>query len=127
MAHYTIEKHDTLPVIQATWLPEFRIERDAPTHMAEVKALLDNQTEPVFYVLDLTAWNRMSFQELMEATSIAKEGNFKHEKNRESLLVTQDITVEQAAKGMDSPAFGNIKLRVFKTIADALGYVRGQA
>jgi hypothetical protein len=49
---------------------------------------------------------------------------FKHPNIREALLVTQSPVASLAAKGLNSPIFGNARLTIFKTLKEALEYAR---
>lgn len=126
---YTIEQRSTPPAIIATWHDDFDFMRDARPYSAEIRTLLNAQESPVFYIMDISTWQNMSFNEIIEATSIAargKDANFHNPMNRGTLIITNKPAVAISANGLKSDAFGNANVLVFSTLDDALAYANQQ-
>lgn len=69
------------------------------------------------------------FSESVQASSMAARGDnplFHHPKVKQVLLVVGDIMQELSAKGMQSDTFGNVNIRTFKSVEEALAYARSQ-
>lgn len=126
MSAYTIEHHATLPAVIVTWHEDFEFVRDARAQSNAMREVLNSQDSPIYYVMDLTTWNKMPFNELMEATSMAargKDANFHNANNIATLIVTKDPAVRISAEGLRSDAFGNANVMVFSSIDDALAHI----
>mgnify|MGYP000188355867 CR=1 FL=1 len=124
---FTVEMHDTLPVMMTKFNPDFVFEEDAMAYTIAAKKCLDSQETPVFYVFDLTMWNVMSFDEIMRAAAQAargKDSNFHHPMNRATLIVTVDKLVGKSAEGLTGAAYGNANIKVFQSVEAALAHVR---
>jgi hypothetical protein len=92
----------------------------------QLHSFLDSISEPVFLILDMSN-AQLGLDDLMRGASDAFRGDnptFKHPNIREVLQVSDDPTLELAAEGMNSAVFGNIKIRLFETLEDALAYAR---
>lgn len=126
---YTVKRLEDLPVVLGQWHDDFDFMRDARAYSADMRTLLDQQETPVFYVLDMSRYSRMSLEELIDATNLAARSqgaNFHHPITRQIVLVSTDKGVELSAKGMQTAAFGGVNTIVFSTVEDAYAYVREQ-
>lgn len=123
---YTIEFHGDLPAIIGTWREDFVFAHDGKPYAQKMHAALEQQTSPVYYVLDLRQWHNMSFEELAEAANIGARGddpNFHHKMNCGTLVLTNDPMLNATAEGMRSDIFGNVDMVVFPTLEDAEEYI----
>ena len=126
---FNIEMHPTLPVMMTRFEENFVFTQNALDYTKTVKEVLDSLESPVYYLFDLTRWNRMSFNDLMQAAAQAargKETNFHHPMNRYTLLVTHDTLVSNSAQGMTSETYGNAKIKVFNSVADAIAFIEDE-
>ncbi len=127
---FNVEMHSDLPIMMTRFEETFVFLEDAMAYTIAVKQCLDAQESPVFYLFDLTQWNRMSFEELMQAAAQAargKESNFHHPMNRFTLIISSDKLVSMSAEGMtNSEAYGNAKIKVFNSMEAAMAYARAQ-
>ncbi len=126
---YVIEMHPDLPIMMTKFEEDFVFMHDGLPYSADVKAFLDMQTSPIFYVFDLSAWHLMSFEEMMLAAAQAakgKQSNFHHPMNRHTLIVTNNNLVSNSAEGMKSPAYGEVKIKVFNSVDDALNFAKSE-
>lgn len=127
MTGFTVEKLENFPALLATWLPDFEFGKHAQNYSVSVQNALNEQTDPVFYIMDMTPNDKMSFQELIEGSSMAARGsnpNFHHPMVQGVLLVTKNIATQAAAKGLKSDTFGNVNAHVFTSLDDALAFVQ---
>ncbi len=130
MSAYTIEKHPTLPAVIVTWHADFEFARDGQAQSNAMRELLNQQESPIFYIMDISNWHNMPFNELMDATSMAargKDANFHNPMNMGTLIITNDPAVKLSAQGLRSDAFGNANVLVFSSLDDALNHAEEQA
>lgn len=92
--------------------------------------MLSAQQEPVFYILDLSRLRTISMEGVMksaEAASQSPNSNLRHPMNRCNIMVSKESIIQLAAKGMSSPKFGNIEIKLFETLDEALEYVKNES
>lgn len=101
-------------------------------NLAEVtayhKTLLDQLTEPVFHIADMTALDvdLTGIMQLAGNAGFGEHAPFHHPMIREVLIVTPDPALTLAAKGLGEGIYGNIPVQVFNSVESALGYARRQ-
>lgn len=118
---YQIDLYNDLPVLHAAWDDDFVFAEHIGPFAAEVRKILDEQAVPVYYVLDLTDWDKKPAAEVMvdEAFSGGSgEAKLTHPMNRATLVVTTGDTTDEPADGADEATY-----RLFDTLEDALSYV----
>jgi hypothetical protein len=116
-----------LPVILGTWKSGFKFAEHGKQFSLEVRTLLDAQTSPVYYMLDMSQLEEISIDGVILAANQGARGanpNLHHPMNCGNIFVSQAAVIHMTAKGMDSSAFGNVKVRLFATLEEALDYVR---
>jgi hypothetical protein len=89
-------------------------------------AFLDSLDEPVFYISDFSSI-KIDLAGTILGSNLAARGEnpiFHHQNIREIIYVTQSVLSKLAARGMDSEAFGSLKINVFGTVEEALAYAR---
>lgn len=120
-----IEKLPNEPIIVEHVDTEFSFKTEANESIQIALSALDQQSEPVFYIIDATD-AKMSLDDIIASASLVTKqfALFKHKNIRETLLVTQSHFTALAAKGLNSPIFGHVNLRVFKTLEEALSHAR---
>ncbi len=120
-----IEKLPDEPIVVEYVDADFSIKTQGNESVHMAVSALDQLSEPVFYIFDTTE-ARMSLDDIIASASLATRqfALFKHPNIRETLLVTQSHVTALAARGMNSPIFGNVHMRVFKTLEEALSYAR---
>jgi len=119
-----LEKLPNEPIVILSYV-DYNYETDGSPVMAQLEKVLDEQSEPVFYIINVLE-ARVNFEDLTRAANLAaKQFNIHHHPNmRESLIVTQDQMVRLGAKGMDSEVYGKITFKIFETVDEALAYAR---
>ncbi len=121
---YSTEKLTNAPVVINTWFPDFDPSRELELNLFEVRGLLEQQSDPVIYVANLMDVD-LDFQQLvLTSAEFAHGANalYHHEKVREVIVATNNESVQMASEGMDSDVYGNLKVRIFGTLDEALDY-----
>ncbi len=120
-----IEKLPDEPILVEHVDKEFSLKNEGSQTVEQALGALDQQTEPVFYIIDATE-ARMSLDDIIASASLVTKqfALFKHAKIRETILVTQSQFTALAARGLNSPMFGHVNMRVFKTLPEALAHAR---
>lgn len=88
---------------------------------------LAKQKAAQFLIVDMRNL-AFSFDSLMKNMNVVSREHpiFGHPMLRETLIVTADPVITRAVKGLNSPAFGNLELKVFPTMDDATDYIDSQ-
>lgn len=93
---------------------------------AAIAAVLDQQTEKVFLIMDLRDIS-LEFGDLIQVATLSARGpdNLLHHPNiRENLFVLRDGLLRMAVKGLDNVMFGLLQTRTFDTVEEAVSYCR---
>lgn len=92
-----------------------------------INEFLSQQPEQTFLILD-TRGVAIGFDTMIHNLKIINQQNhlFAHPKLRETLVLTDSKLLTQAVKGLNSPVFGNLHLKAFALMEDALTYVDSQ-
>jgi hypothetical protein len=99
-------------------------ELDASNHA--ILSALRNQEKPVFVVVDMTA-TRLTLEGVIVSANKARTENIMANPHiREILIVTRDELLIFASKGLNSQAFGFLKVKIFPSVEKALAYARAQ-
>ncbi len=122
-----LEKLPGEPIIIST-VVDYHYETDGVQGAEATKAILEEQTEPVFIITNALDAH-MSFEDVVRGVNLSiREFDLTHHpKVLETILVTSDEIINLAAKGIEAPIFGKVKLRVFRTLDEALAYARKTA
>jgi hypothetical protein len=122
---YRVNKLDNEPIVVFSVDAAHSIRNEGLVAGEVITQTLDNQTEHVYLIMELTHLS-MDLEDLMFGANVATRQLqlLKHPKIRETLIVTQSGLAAMGAKGMNSPIFGNIKVKTFKTLDEALAYAR---
>jgi hypothetical protein len=126
---YAIQQLDDVPAIMVTCYANFNPNTDLETVNRDTVKVLEDQPNPVFFVVNTLEANIDFDGMVLTASSTSREagGVFHHPKVREVVFVTTNRMTEMGVKGMDSQAFGFTKIRIFSSIEEALDYVAGAA
>jgi hypothetical protein len=122
---YSVEKLQDEPIVIVKLLEIDQLQTSMPTSGTEVIAILDAVSEPVFLILDFGDI-KISLDTIISSTNrtVRVDKFLTHPNVHEILDVTTNAMLRLAAKGLASKAFGNVKTRIFDTVADALAYAR---
>jgi len=114
------------PILLQIWNADFSFKAEAEEVEKQAKEILDSVDEPVFYIADMRA-ARLTLEDVIAGanqTGRGAEPIFKHPNVRQIIFISENRILELGAKGMRSPVFGGIDVKVFKTLDEALAYVR---
>lgn len=122
---YTTEKLPGEPVILATLHAGYDMIRDLPKSSATAIALLDQMSEPVYYIVDLRELT-IDMDVIVNGTNGASgsEGSlYRHPMVHEVLFVSPHPIASHVAEGLNNDAFGHVRAHAFATLDDAFDYV----
>jgi hypothetical protein len=126
---FTIQTYPEVPAILLTLLHDYDLRTDFPKSYAKVSQLLQSASRPLYYITDLTD-AKIDLDMLMQGagkTSLESGGTFHHPMVKEVLLVSPNDVVHFAAEGLRDDVYGNVRVRVFYSVDEALAYARSQA
>ncbi len=127
-AHYTVEKLPDEPIILSILFPQYSVARDMPESDNVSRAILDATDHPLFIVADTTQIS-FTLEDVLLASSQGARGQtalWHHPMLREFVLVSTHQSIKLAARGLNSQIFGNLAVKVFDTLEEALAYCRKQ-
>jgi hypothetical protein len=119
--------HPGRPVLQTTLGPKIE-PGDVPALVAETIQILNALDHPVFNLVDAITI-RLDLGDILEGVSLAARGDgpsLHHPNIIETIIVSRDSIIAAAVKGMNTPTFGNLRIKVFSTMEQALAYVDAQ-
>jgi len=129
MPPYSIEHLPAENTFICRWEPDFSFSEHLKDFDNLAKQQLDGQTVP-HYMIMIFGGLKLTFNDIITGASHATRGErpiFRHPKVKEVILVTTDSAIQFTARGMKSASFGNVDIRVFDTLDEALAYVREAA
>ena len=92
----------------------------------EGKVFLESINEPMYWITDLRAV-AITMNSIMEGSSQGARGEepfWHHPLIIEMLFISDNKVIKVAAKGLNTVSFGNLSVKVFDTLEDALAYCR---
>ncbi len=125
---FTIQMYPEIPAILLTLTSDYDLRTDFPKSYAKVTQLLQGATRPLYYITDLTN-AKVDMDLIMQGagkTSLESGGTFHHPMVKEVLLVSPSDVVHFAAEGLQHDVYGNVRVRTFYTVDEALDYARFQ-
>jgi hypothetical protein len=128
MMSYKIETLTGEPVILLILTQDAAISEDMPKSGAEIRTLLDQASEPMFFIMDMSAM-QISLDDLILGSNLGARGEqplTRHPHLKEMLFVSSSKMVKLGLKGLNTLAFGNMKVKAFDTLDEALAYVHAQ-
>lgn len=132
--NYYVELVPDEPILIFGAYKEYSLAEDQPQAGAEVQQYLDQASEPLYHILDITEAS-LSLDDVILAANFGARGQnnsakgqhgpvWKHPNIQELIFVTNKKLVNLAVRGLDSLMFGNIQAKVFYTQEEALEYIR---
>ena len=125
---YTIEVNQNQNTLICTWHEDFDFKTEIDAFIDELTPILDALPTSV-YMVNLFIDLKLSFTDIMTGASMATRGEasvFHHDNVKQVIFVTQDRTLSLAAKGLNSFSFGNVDIKVFKTLDEAMDFIRSE-
>jgi hypothetical protein len=128
--YFDVKKMPDSPVLIGTWYDGFKFVEHGAQFDQEARAILDEQQDPVFYVLDLSHLHTISIDGIVQVAHTGAKvltSAHRHPMNRETIFVSKANIVKMAVKGVASAAFGNMNIRLFETLKEALEYIKNNS
>lgn len=126
--NYKIEVLPNEPIMLYTMLEQFSMAQDGPQAQDEAREILEQSSQPMFMILDVTG-RSVTLDDVVHGASQSARGKqpiLQHPKVRKVILVATSSIVKIATKGLNTATFGNVDISVFGTVDEALTYVRSQ-
>jgi len=123
---YQIEQLPGEPIIVCTVREAASNAQESAAEIEKLFDLMDRQSQPVVLVFNMLRAS-LSLDDLIQGANVAarQKALYSHPMLRENVIVTQSRLIDLALKGLNSATFGHIKVKVLKTLDDALAYARG--
>jgi hypothetical protein len=121
MPPYTIDLLPDEPIIVQVMGKEYQVTKHLESSASEIGRLLDTASEPLTLIVDLREAS-LGLDDIIGGANAAARmsGLFKHPNLRKTILITSSRLIELAARGMNTPIFGHMKMEVSKTVEEAL-------
>jgi len=122
---FSVDKFPSLPAIIFVQSGS-QVASEAQSALGQLIPLIDEQTEPVFLIMDVRQLS-IGLEELPATAALAAlrpDALLHHPKLRETLIVSKEGLVRLAAQGLKSAIFGSVKVKVFETTEGAVDYCR---
>lgn len=124
---YNIVQLSDLPAVVGTWHAGFRFKESGAAYTQEIHACFDALEAPMFYILDMSELDTVTFDGLVQATNSGTnqgKGTLHHSMNCGTILVSNEVIIQMAAQGLKSIEFGSVQVKVVRSLDEALNYVR---
>ena len=125
MTSYSIEMATDAPAFIVTILKSWQTAVDGPAVVSQIITILDDSSEPLYSVSDLGEAS-LGVSDIIQLANLLVQSKelLRHPKLLGTLVVAESDIIKLAAEGMSSDTFGNIPVRVFSTLEEALNYAR---
>lgn len=120
---FTVEQDAAARTVIVILNQDFNLQTESSQFRSQVREALDSQSQPIPLIFD-TRTASISARDLLVATESESQDLLRHANIRETIVITNDVLVQMAAKGVNSFSFGFINVRTFKTLEEALAYVQ---
>lgn len=125
---YFTERLPDLPVLLSVIGKGWTEDRDLISAMLDMERLLNEAEQPLFLITELDGI-QVTLDHIVIGANAAAQGErslLHHPQVREVIVVTESPVIKHAAEGLRSDAFGNIPVRTYPSIKEAIDYVREQ-
>jgi hypothetical protein len=117
--------------IVLTFTPQYNFVTDAAEANVLAKQMLDSIDEQIYWVLDFSRVIfpeklPVSLDEVIFATNSANAEVWHHRNIGQVVFVADNQILRAVAEGLNSSSFGNLNVKVFAKLDDALVYARSQ-
>ncbi len=125
MPPYTVDLLPSEPIIFEVMGKDFQVAKHLENSASEMGRLLDTASQPLALIVDMREAS-LGLDDIISGANAGAQmrGMFKHPNLRKTILVTSSRMIELAARGMNNPIFGHIKLEVSKTLEEAMEMAR---
>ncbi len=125
MPPYTIDLLPDEPIIFQVMGKEYQVTKHLESSASEIGRLLDTASQPLALIVDLREVS-LGLDDIIGGANAATRMNglFRHSNLRKTVLITSSRIIELAARGMNTPIFGHMKMEVSKTLEEAMAMAR---
>jgi hypothetical protein len=122
---YTVEVLPDDAIILEVWGKDFEVSRHGAQFLSDLIALLDTANAPMANIVDMRQTS-LGVDDVILGANLGTRltGFSKHPRLRKSIFVTNSRIVALAARGLNSPIFGNAKVFVAATVEEAMAMAR---
>jgi hypothetical protein len=116
---------DTHPVLINTIESGYSLANDWSEGEEEMRRILDTHPVPLFIIDDIREM-KISFDDLITGASLGSRGKdpiWQHPNARGMYFISDSKLVAMAAAGLNNPVFGNMLVKVFRTLEEALAHI----
>jgi hypothetical protein len=124
----TIEMVENGTALVVSLGDDFDFVKEGEAQFAQIISILNQQTEPVFYVVDLRKLD-ISFDDtlaLINRVARGEDSLLRHPNIREIIYVISNSFQRAVAEGLDSEWFGNLKVELVYSLDEAFDYIRSK-
>jgi len=124
----TTEKLPGEPIIIQTYVGSYNVVKESQSAIGAVRALLDHNEEPMYLIIDANQIS-IDFADIVSAASMTTDEMnvlFRDPRIRETIVISNSTLIQLSAKGGNTATFGNVELKVFDSLVQALAYARRQ-
>jgi hypothetical protein len=124
----TIELMENGTALVVSLGDDFDFATEGEAQFAQITSILDRQTEPIFYMVDLRKLD-ITFDEtlaLINRVARGEDALLRHPNIREIIYVISNTFQRAVAEGLDSEWFGNLKVKLVYSLDEGLDYIRSQ-
>ncbi len=123
---FTVQMLPDAPALLLTLSAEYNLFTDFPKSYQSVSEVLDKACEPVYYIMDARAatFDMNIIIQAASSTSQSSQGTFHHPNVKGVLIVSPHDVIHVAAEGLRTDVYGNVRVRTFHSLDDALAFAR---
>ena len=126
--YYVLEKLPNEPIIISTMGPGYLVSRHMTLSDGEIESILEASDESLFVIADISQVP-FSYNDIVMGSAQGARGKkplWHHPKIRKMIFISRLSIVKLAAKTLATKYFGNLNVKVFDTLEEALIYCRSQ-
>jgi hypothetical protein len=119
------KKLENEPIVIITLPTDYNLAAELPKLMPQYINLLNAATEPVYWVVDARN-SSLTVEEIILGASLLARGEhplYHHPNIREVIYVTSSQIMKLAADGMKGDSFGNVNIKMFDDLDQAMDYI----
>lgn len=119
-----IKRHATAPVMLTEHHANYDFVEDEPQVNKITSGILDQLTEPVIWIVDMSHMDIDMNQMVYGANQVARGVNpvWQHPNMKQMLTVIQSPMLKLGTKNMSDDVFGNLSASIFDTAESAVEY-----
>jgi len=122
---YTLELRKDISSVVATMAKNFDMATEYESFSRERYELFERSTQPLYYIISIE--QKLTLDDIIKSANALSHGQYgisKHPNFKKMMVITSDLAIVMAAKGLSSDAFGNMPVEVFAHLEDAVAAIR---